>query len=187
MRFLAQNDLRFRRFQQFPGFQAKLQIQLTIVEPVSGRFLECVMELHTLLGWGSNRQFREKSLVGDAEPILVVAHAQSATNGEVEFFVLEVFHEAGELRLALGVGPGDDQTQLVVENAQIALAIERELIFDGRVDQPGKTNHPGAGLANSRRFLQRMSIALLFRRDRRRLAFMIIEGILGNAAQRMIA
>ena len=69
----------------------------------------------------------------------------------------------------------------------MALAIERESIFDWWIDQARHTNHPGTSLANSGRFLQFAGIARLLRRNRRRVAFMKVEGILGDAPQCVVA
>src|SRR5262249_26145608 len=154
--------------------------QLSIEQTVASRFLKVVMEFHALFGRGRDRQVSEKGLVGDSQPVPVLSHPEPAIDREVKLLVLGLFHEPSQFRLTLGIRTGDDQAQIAMEYTQVALAIERELIFDRRVNQARKTNYPRTCLANPGGLLQFVSIARLLRWNWRRVSFVKVESILGD-------
>ena len=60
--------------------------------------------------------------------------------------------ERGQLRLSLGVGTGDDEAVVAMEDAQVSLAIEVVATIDRLGgDEPRERHGPGAGRPDTRR------------------------------------
>ena len=116
--------------------------------------------------------------------IALVAHLQAAAERHVVHLSLEFLRKGGQLRLVLGVGARDNQSELLVEDTEAALSVEIVLIVDSlRVDDTRETYLPGSGLANARGYAHLIGVARLILRNGLRRSFVVIESVLRQSPQ----
>src|SRR5205823_188319 len=129
----AEHNLPARRgFQHFSVLQAKLDRQARIVSRTASTG-DRKAKGQGRLGWLRYRKFAEESVVSEREAVLLLAHIilthiQTAADGYVGHVPEQLFRKGCQLRLAFGIGAGDDQACLRVEHAEIALAVEIILV-----------------------------------------------------------
>ena len=81
-------------------------------------------------GAGTKRS-TEEGVVGQGKPVLLITHLKAAAERHVDELSRQLFCQGGELRLTLGIGARNDQPGLVVEDAEMTLAVKIELAVDG--------------------------------------------------------
>ena len=181
---LAQDDLGLRGFQRLARLQAELQVELRLLEPAPARLGNGEAERQAGRGRRRYLGLGEEGVVAQPQPVAGVVHAEPAAERDRRHPVLDPVHEGGQLGLVLGVGPGHDQPEAFVVDAQVALAVEGELAVDRRVDQAGEADGPRPGLADAGLHLRHlMGGARQVLRDGCGRAVVVVQGALREAAE----
>src|SRR5438132_10896897 len=104
----AECDLPARRsLQRFTVLQAKLERQARVVGGTASTGVRKVKG-QCRLGWLRYVKFAEESVVGEREPVLLLAHVQTTADGHVNYLPEQLFRKSSQLGLALGIGARDN-------------------------------------------------------------------------------
>ena len=120
-------------------------------------------------------EITKESVVGEREPVLLLAHFETAADGHMEHLPEELLRKSGQFWLSFRIRSGDDQAHFFVKDLKMPLAVEIVLIMDGlRADKARETDHPLSGFAHTRRNAKTAHVIRLILWDGRFRAGMIV-------------
>ena len=70
-----------------------------------------------------DQEIDEKGVEAKGKAVLSIAHLKPATEWNVDQLTWQLLRQRGEFRLMFGVSAGKDQSDLLVENAEMALTV----------------------------------------------------------------
>src|SRR2546426_836753 len=152
-------------FEHLASLQHELQIQIHLGHPSGGCDYEA--ELLALVRSRQDFQHREERVVGERQLVGILRHRQPATRGHMNDVAADLFGHRGQLWLVLRVRARDDEAELFVKHAQVALSVEIPAARRGGRDQAGKAGQPRPAFADAGGHGHLVRVTRLVLRDRR--------------------